>query len=413
MTSRRTLTIAIILTISTVCGVAYFYEFSITVNPRGISFPESINSDLPKVFPGKSLATATAVSSAQPPLTTQAYLNTPPVTDVTTQYPLISTTSNDKASNLPASSGKGATSREHSQTHEHESTSQRAQAREHDQNNNSGVKYDLLIIIPVKAEERSRRDAIRKSWMLYPKNSCCRSCHNHKVHTVFIVGNEGDAVASRAEAKETGDLHVLEDFGQNQYYTLRSQKTAYSVRDAVKHYNFRFLLKTDSDSWVFIDRLLDLFDQQKLWDNDRLYAGNFQIGAGAKARQDKKDKWFDPIYTKVTDLTTYPKHAKGAGYILSRSLAEYVATVDVSKFEFLPSEDVSMGFWLSSIKRETVEIPVLISADCGSAAKGPVIDHYINAEKMRERWLRYEEFGDPCSTKHIGETAKSKCRATK
>merc|ERR1712061_814428 len=132
---------------------------------------------------------------------------------------------------------------------------------------------------------------------------------------------------------------------------LRSQKTAYSVRDAVNHFNFRFLLKTDSDSWVFIDRLLNYFDRERFWAKDRLYAGNFLSGKGAKPHQDTTSKWYDPIYTAVTQMPTYPRHAKGAGYLLSRSIAEYIATVDVYKFEFLPSEDVSMGFWLNAIKK--------------------------------------------------------------
>jgi len=396
----RAITIALIAIAVAVCGVAYFYEFTLSCTSRSAPYPDLPTLSASNEFADVSASTAAAVTTTPPP-SSSTRSAAPPAPSPIAEPQDPSPPSTTRARTQAAPTGAATTARPAPTS----------------STKNPAPVYDLLVIIPVAAGERSRRDAIRKSWMRYMKSPCCKSCGHHSVHTIFIVGNEGNVADSHAEANETGDLHVLDDFGQSAYYTMRSQKTAYSIRYAVEHFNFRFLLKTDSDSWVFYDRLLDMFDEKKLWSKGRLYAGNFQSGAGAVPHQDKNSKWYDPVYKQATQMNVYPRHAKGAGYILSRSLAEYVATVQAGTHEFLPSEDVATGFWLSPIKKECVELPVSIQDSCGSAAKGPIIDHYIVPGKMQERWSRYEQTGNPCtsawdSSSFRGSQAKSKCSPT-
>lgn len=256
--------------------------------------------------------------------------------------------------------------------------------------------YDLLIVIPVAGQEVERRHAIRASWMKYLSSERCKPCSRHKVRAVFVAGTEGDVEATRAEAKEHGDLDILEDFGQQKYYTNRAEKTLRSIKHAVDHYNFSLLLKTDSDSWVYMDRLLQDLDGRQLWGKDKLYAGDFLDGQGATPSLDRESKWYDPFFTKITGLQEYPRHAKGAGYVLSRRLAEELAEQRPDFWQNMPSEDVSVGVWLFGLKHEKVPLNVFITPNCDGQG---VIDHYITPEMMRERWALYEKTGSPCENR--------------
>lgn len=261
------------------------------------------------------------------------------------------------------------------------------------QTTSDGVLFDIFIVIPSGASEKERRDSIRATWANYLTSPWCSRCAQSKVAYRFVVGNESDLKASRREAAELGDVAVLENFGQEVFYTKRSEKTWWSIKYAVENFKFKFLLKCDTDSWVFVDRLLKYFDSNHLWEKSKLYAGNFRAGAGATALTNPSAKWYDPVYPEATGLTQYPRHAKGAGYILSHFLAQSLAEEPPDFWEYVPSEDVAVGFWLSVIHKDVRDIPVDTEQTCGSST---VVDHYITPDIMMERWQRYENLGSPC-----------------
>merc|ERR1719356_911317 len=106
----------------------------------------------------------------------------------------------------------------------------------------------------------------------------------------------------------------------------RAEKTRLSIKYAVEHYNFTLLLKADTDSWVFLDRLLAMLQKRVVFKNPNVsslvYAGNFREGRGSKPVLDKRNKWYDPVYTKEVGMDKYPMHAKGVGYILGHQLCK-------------------------------------------------------------------------------------------
>mmetsp|Transcript_125728 Transcript_125728/g.363718 ORF Transcript_125728/g.363718 Transcript_125728/m.363718 type:complete len:338 (-) Transcript_125728:112-1125(-) len=258
--------------------------------------------------------------------------------------------------------------------------------------------YDLFIVIPAHAREKARRDAIRKSWFGYAASSRCEACARHPTKAMFCVGNESDVAESRAEAAANGDMIVLEDYGQNAYYTDASMKTLRCISHAVRHYSFRFILKADTDSWVYLDRLLDFFDSHSLWEKRKLYAGKVDenVGVLEDPRELHAAKWLDTIYPNVTGLHTYPKHAKGAGYILGIDLAAYLAGQAEDTFEKFHMEDAGVGSWLMPIRKEFLQLNIHSSPHCH---QGAVIDHGLDKTSMAERWARYTSTGNPCVAK--------------
>lgn len=288
--------------------------------------------------------------------------------------------------------------------------------------------YDLMIVIPTHGQKDiERRSAIRSSWEQYPQSSKCEACQKRKVKVLFVAGQEGDAKEMAAEAEQFGDLAVLPDFGQFEFYTHRAEKTQRSMRYALEHYRFKLLMKADTDAWVFTDRLLDFLDGRGLFeradDGPEIYAGNFALGTGAHPDNNAQAKWYDPVYEAVTGLGVYPKHAKGAAYVLSPDLVEYIAEMGAAtdrnravslvqggevvhgwahmpKLEDLPCEDVSMGFWLQAVNHTKVQLPLSIgnTACTSDTAVGLVVDHYVTPEDMRRRWSSYVASGDPCGS---------------
>jgi len=279
--------------------------------------------------------------------------------------------------------------------------------------------FDLLVVIPAHAKnDIERRAAQRESWqMLLQNNGSCLSCGSARsVRVIYVVGSEGDDAALSEEIEKYGDIVVLEGFSQN-YYKDRARKTRLSIRTAVENFDFGLLMKTDTDSFLFLDRLLPLLEQRNMfWERPELdaangsdgddspnnlgfgslsiYAGDFRGSAQAPITT-AGHKWQDTIYKNVTLLSAYPRHAKGPGYFLSPDLARYIATLEeplhisgrmykAPSPQDLPSEDVSVGFWLFSKKYVAISLPVSLK-DQGCKWRDCILDHYVSATEMRKR----------------------------
>lgn len=297
--------------------------------------------------------------------------------------------------------------------------------------------YDLLIVIPCHgSRDFARRTAIRNSWAQYINSPSCNACQKRKVRLLFVAGQEGEQENLSHEAEEFNDLGILPDFGQFEYYTARAEKTQRSLRYAIEHFRFRLLVKADTDSWVFVDRLLEFLEQRSLFsipsDDPGVYGGDFGDGTNVHAVEDPEAKWFDGVFRKFTGERIYPKHAKGAGYLLSPDLVEFIASMGpgidgngrgesgksgegstdddnqkhwahMPRLEDLPSEDVSIGFWLQAVNHTKIEMPVSIQngACAGNGGKELVVDHYVSPEEMSLRWCRYVRSSDPCDARVV------------
>ena len=78
------------------------------------------------------------------------------------------------------------------------------------------------------------------------------------------VGSDGDEATVAEEASRFGDMVIVKGFSQS-YYTDRARKTRLSIRAAVKMFEFGLLMKTDTDSFIFLDRLLPLLEKRNMF----------------------------------------------------------------------------------------------------------------------------------------------------
>ncbi|EER13099.1 Beta-1,3-galactosyltransferase, putative, partial [Perkinsus marinus ATCC 50983] len=233
--------------------------------------------------------------------------------------------------------------------------------------------WDLVIVIPTHITEFSRRCAVRDSWARQLRGHEQGNKYGRRsVKLVFIVGAHApdDRTRTMAEAEERqfGDIHVLPSEFVDEYRSLAT-KTRLSMRDAVHNIGkFRLLLKTDTDSYVHLERLLNFIEKEKMWDDRRVYAGAFRTDVVEWRAEEKGSKWWDGDFKKMTGLEHYPYNAKGAGYIVSYDLAKYLADPPIPLRRWT-HEDVGVGSWLMAVDHRRVSMPVsFMTPECGCGA---------------------------------------------
>lgn len=270
--------------------------------------------------------------------------------------------------------------------------------------------YSVIITILSNPHDRERRDGIRNSWGQYlDKSGLCSRCSSvHTVKYLFIVGNELDL---SKEAKETDDIMVLKDFGQDEYTRL-TQKVRRTLCQIVHEYNFDVLLKVDTDTFVFMDRFLNWTESAGLFQRPlkKVYAG--VVTRNGTPNQSKNDKWYDGNWTETTGRKFLPDFMHGSGYLLSRGLVEFVASQHehhcrVSHLRDLNNEDVSVGHWMEQTSHEVCDMPVAFWNGACDESKGGAslaMDHYILPAMMAHRWSNLKSRGTVCDETFVEAT---------
>lgn len=139
---------------------------------------------------------------------------------------------------------------------------------------------------------------------------------------------------------------------EDQYLTI-SEKVILAFSRISAYYNFKWLLKTDADSFVCFSRLLNLL-------NNYDPMGVTQIGYAESRNiliEDPNHKWYDPSMTDIVHNSRQPvvsgtglyhPYMQGAGYVLSRGA---VARLEVAlpSLRYSPMEDAMVGSWMLSL----------------------------------------------------------------
>jgi len=267
--------------------------------------------------------------------------------------------------------------------------------------------YDLLVIIPATLQrDRTKLRTIRETWAkdIDNKTHLCQRCNSERtVKYLFMLGEE-----AAEENLQDDDVVVLPRCSSD--YMQLAQKVKKSIHYAVTHYSFNLLLKTDTDSWIFLDRLLQFAEENELFDPRR------SAQAGDVRRQAKPHiggKNVDDAFTVLTGQETYPVFSAGCGYLLTRNLCNYISLLvedddvnnktDAKKESLpaltdLPQEDVSVGFWLEAVEHEQLVMPLSIVSDACRRSDGQtlMLDHYVSEAEMRRRWRNVQSSGDAC-----------------
>lgn len=276
--------------------------------------------------------------------------------------------------------------------------------------------YDLLIIIPANAaRDKSRLDAVRSTWVNDIDNvtGLCERCHSSRtIKYLFMLGREA---TERDTTTQRRDAVKLE--GASSAYEKLAEKVRHSIRYAVSHYSFQVLLKTDTDSWIFLDRFLKWLEDQQLFDGKHTTLAGDVRRHQFPHRLVRDERNPDLTFTALTTQRSYPIFTAGAGYVLTKDLCNYVSLMadpmstqlissmsqdgaTLPELQDLPQEDVSMGFWLQAVKHVNLKMPMSVLEDACKKPDGGtyVLDHYVPEDDMRKRWNNLQRTGDPCQS---------------
>ena len=210
-----------------------------------------------------------------------------------------------------------------------------------DERNSSTAPHYLIFIVVLSTsskEGRDFRDTIRKTW--------AQDCHNRappilvkfSIGTLGLSPSEMDNLA--AEDKVYGDLLLLGNLHDT--YSNLTRKVLYSFLWADRNINFSYLLKTDHDSFVFVD---DLYNEAYRFYQDgvnKLYWGYFN--RKAKVITNPYNKWAERDWFLCDHYLPY---AFGGGYVISADLIHKIALTS-DYLQLYKSEDISVSVWLSA-----------------------------------------------------------------
>lgn len=241
---------------------------------------------------------------------------------------------------------------------------------------------------PVAMQKRNLKNFER--WLPTSKKSR-EILLNFKIKTLFAVGLEGLAKVQRqnleSEQQVYNDMLLLDNFHDSYAnLTLKLVKSMKKITEIVP--NFKFLLKSDDDTYVKLDLLLvDLIEYHKKASSE-LYWGYFNGKANIKT----SGAWKESTYNLCDHYLPY---ALGGGYVLSSNLIKFVANYSEA-LSLYKSEDVSMGTWLSPFrnihKRHDVRFDTAYMAR--SCRDYHLVMHKKTAEEMRGIYSGQWKCGD-------------------
>lgn len=200
----------------------------------------------------------------------------------------------------------------------------------------------LIVLIMSGPNNLERRDVIRQTWLhLLDKSD---------VQHYFVIGTGSlSGVVKETlnhEYDRYGDLLLFSHISDS--YKALTEKLAHSLSWIDDHFNVKFVMKVDDDSFVRLDRVYKYLKENHDSDGN-LYMGFFDGRARVKRRGQWAEKeWYLCDY--------YLPYALGGGYIIGSDLVSFVAR-NKEVLQYYKNEDVSLGTWLAPLKTKRVHDP--------------------------------------------------------
>jgi len=147
-----------------------------------------------------------------------------------------------------------------------------------------------------------------------------------------------------AEQLEHGDIIMVDSI--DTYRNLPAKLLAFYHWLISAELSFNYVLKTDDDTMLDVRGILQMVGTIAFQNTSRIWWGNF------------RESWMVYRHGKWAELdypsTAYPAFACGSGYVLSRSIVQWL--VDNRDWLHLyQGEDVSMGIWLAALCPERLQ----------------------------------------------------------
>ena len=194
--------------------------------------------------------------------------------------------------------------------------------------------YLLLVLVHAKADDHTRRDAIRQTWV-----ADFRGLLNPPVQYRFVIGGAGLGLELvnelQAEAERNGDMIIL--------YNVRDAQASLTNRTldgftyVLENFQFNYIMKCDDDTFVDLPRVATELQHRQY--HARFYWG-FMMGHN---RIHHHGRYGEREWSLCDHYLPY---AAGGGYVISHDLVELLVENRGTLKRYV-CEDVSVGAWLA------------------------------------------------------------------
>ena len=198
----------------------------------------------------------------------------------------------------------------------------------------------LLILVASRPDNITHRYAIRETWGGYTH------VRGERVRLAFLIGLTNDSNVQQQLISEVARHH---DIVQGEFIDSYRNLTYKSIMGlqwaSTSCYNARFILKTDDDTFVNIDRIvgyLETLDPQ-----EEFVAGNCFT---TRPIRDQKSKWY--IREDEYGASHYPMYCNGFSYIMSMPTVRHLLRVQAN-VPYIYIEDV----YITGMCRNALNIP--------------------------------------------------------
>lgn len=239
----------------------------------------------------------------------------------------------------PAENPKRSVHYTQSNRHDRKVETRETQIANDDGSHRKRQSLTLAVFVMSAPNHLENRNVIRQTWAAsVPANT--------KVFFVLGTGNfrVEDKESIAGEEDKYKDLVILDNFEES--YSTLTQKLVRTFKWADDKLQTDYLMKVDEDTFVRVDQvLIELKSKPK----QKMHWGFFDGRAHVK----KTGKWAEKEFVLCD---RYLPYALGGGYVLSSDLVSYVSK-NSDMFQFLNSEDVSLGTWLAPLKINRIHDP--------------------------------------------------------
>jgi hypothetical protein len=245
------------------------------------------------------------------------------------------------------------------------------------------VRLLILVLSAKNPPYDELTDAIRKTW---------GSVERDDLDVLYYYGN-GKRKYTYQEGDEIYTPH-------EETYENIGYKTIDSFKHVLENYNFDYLFRTNSSSYLCIDRLLESI---KSAPRERYYAGwpgRYRVPRAERRQYPLIIRRLLYVFDKLSP--PFIPFASGSGYILSRDLVQLVVNKQ-HKWDHSYIDDVALGLFLYPFKIKRIEAKRMDVEDELIMDKG--IYHYRLKHRDRETDVRYMQRLHGIYTKQQGRSS--------
>eukprot|EP01112_Ceratiomyxa_fruticulosa_P005289 TRINITY_DN158_c0_g1_i6.p1 TRINITY_DN158_c0_g1~~TRINITY_DN158_c0_g1_i6.p1 ORF type:complete len:665 (+),score=116.27 TRINITY_DN158_c0_g1_i6:195-2189(+) len=243
----------------------------------------------------------------------------------------------------------------------------------YDKINSAGKpRYRLVVAVVTSYPRIDNRITIRETWLNYLKDTIWDGEMTFK----FVLGETSNTTLYQEALLENdkyGDLLFVPVYDT---YRNLALKTMAVMRWAVESYDFDYILKIDDDSFIRLDKLMQILECSP---KSRFYHG--MSHGQYKPLRDPSNKWY-VSYEDYPGPDPGPVLIAGPGYVLSRDCAEHIAIRSLDpKRRPIYLEDVNTAVLLQEIHVVGDDNPHFYSYF--TCQNDMILTHYAPLIKMR------------------------------